>query len=93
MKLKDGFVLREVAGEHIVVPVGERVVDLNGLLTLNATARVLWECLAAEQSEEDLVAALTDHFEVDDATAQADVALFVADLREKGLLDATADDQ
>jgi len=88
MKLKDGFVLREVAGEHIVVPVGERVLDLNGMLTLNATARVLWEALATEQTEADLVTALTDRFEVSSEAAQTDVAAFVAALAERGLLDA-----
>lgn len=90
MKLKEGFVLRDVAGESIVVPIAERVVDFNGLMTLNATARVLWEQLQTEQTEADLAAALTERFEVTDETARADVAAFVALLAEKGLLDATA---
>lgn len=90
MKVKDGFLLREIAGEHIVVPIGERVVDLNGLLTLNAPARVLWEELATEQTEDDLVEALTERFEVSPEVARTDVSDFVALLAEKGLLDAGA---
>jgi len=90
MKVKDGFLLREIAGEHIVVPIGERVVDLNGLLTLNATARVLWEELATEQTEDDLVEALTERFEVSPEVARADVSDFVSLLADKGLLDAGA---
>ncbi|MBU0609115.1 MAG: PqqD family protein [Armatimonadetes bacterium] len=90
MKVKDGFLLREIAGEHIVVPIGERVVDLNGLLTLNATARVLWEELATEQTEDDLVEALTERFEVSPEVARTDVSDFIGLLAEKGLLDAGA---
>ena len=41
MKIKDGYMVREVAGSQIVVPVGERTVDFNGIITLNETAAFL----------------------------------------------------
>ena len=45
MTLKKGFMLRSIAGTHVVIPLGERVVDFNGILTLNETGAFLWELL------------------------------------------------
>ena len=56
MKLKKGFVLREVAGETVVVPV-EAELNFNGMITLNEAAKVLWSVLENETSTEDLVKA------------------------------------
>lgn len=90
MKLKNGFLLREVGGTHVVVPIGERVVDFNGLVTLNETGRFLWERLMDGSDEASLVRALTDEYEVNDDDAVHDVHAFVCDLADKGLLDSDA---
>lgn len=81
MKLKEGFLLREVAGETVVIPSGDSL-DLNMMITLNETGRVLWECLEKGAQEQDLVNALLAEYEVDEATAQAHVRKFVEKLRE-----------
>jgi len=47
MKLKEGFMLRQVAGEHVVLPVGADV-DFNGMITLNETGAFLWNRLEQE---------------------------------------------
>ena len=44
MKLKKGFILRDVAGEWVVVNV-DGDIDLNGMITLNDTGKTLWRCL------------------------------------------------
>lgn len=85
MKIKDGYLLREVAGSHVVVPV--RDADLNGMITLNDTGALLWERLQRGCDEADLLRALRDAFEVDEATARADIARFLDRLTEAGLLD------
>lgn len=87
MKLKDGFMLREVAGQWIVVPLGERVVEFNGLLTLSETGAVIWEMLEKECSETDLVQAILSDYNIDKETAKADIHDFVAQIKEKGLLE------
>lgn len=81
MKLKDGFVLRQVAGQTIVLPTGANV-DLNVMITLNETGKVLWNCLERGAEESELVQALLAEFDVDEAMAKSDVADFVARLRE-----------
>ena len=85
MKLKEGFVLRTVRGDHIVVPTGDSL-DLNMMITLNDTGRFLWEKLEQGAETEELVAALLGEYEVEEATAKAHVAAFVEKLNGHGFL-------
>lgn len=85
MKLKDGFILRDVAGQTVVLPSGEEM-DLNMMITLNDTGKFLWELLEAEKSEAELVSALLSEYDVDEATASDAVAGFVEKLAENGFL-------
>lgn len=86
MKLKDGFVLRTVGTNHLVVPVGVQTVDFRCLITLNETGAFLWQQLSQERRQEELTAALLEEYEVTPEQAAADVAAFVAKLQEAGLL-------
>lgn len=85
MKLKDGFILRTVAGETIVVPTGSAL-DLNMMITLNETGKFLWEKLEKGAQTEELVAALLEEYDVDETTAKAHVAAFVEKLNGHGFL-------
>lgn len=85
MKLKDGFILRTVAGQTVVLPTGEDL-DLNMMITLNDTGAFLWEKLQAEIDEDGLVAALLAEYDVDKETAHKSVQAFVAKLNENGFL-------
>ena len=85
MKLKDGFILREVAGQTIVLPSGDDM-DLNMMITLNDTGRFLWKLLTEETDEPALVAALLGEYDVDKETAQIAVSAFIVKLNENGLL-------
>ena len=86
MKIKDGFVLREVAGDIVVIPSGDTL-DLNMMITLNDTGRFLWELLEKGAEKEDLVQALTQEYDVSADNAKTHVDVFVAKLNENGLLD------
>ena len=85
MKLKDGFILRTVAGQTVVLPTGDEL-DLNMMITLNDTGAFLWEQLQEETDEDKLVAALLGEYDVDEATARNAVKTFVAKLNENGFL-------
>ena len=87
MKIKDGFLLRQVGGNHVVVPVGAQSVDFRCLITLNEVSAFLWKQLAADSTVESLVAALLAEYDVTADIATVDVERFVANLREKNLLD------
>ena len=51
MKLKDGFILGEIAGECVVLPSGNNL-DLSKMTTLNATGKFIWERLEKETTED-----------------------------------------
>ena len=85
MKLKDGFMLRQIAGQTVVLPCGDEL-DLNLMITLNDTGAFLWEKLSEETDEDALVAALLAEYDVDEATAKKAVEDFVKKLNEHGFL-------
>ena len=85
MKLKQGFILRTVAGEKVGLPSGDEL-DLNMMITLNDTGAFLWERLQSEIDEVALVAALLEEYDVDEATAKNSVAAFVKKLNDNGFL-------
>lgn len=87
MKIKDGFILRNIADEYIVVPVGENTFDLNGIINLNEVAAFLWENMQTTISEEDLVKKLLDNYDVSKKKAKADVEEFIKKVDEAGFLD------
>lgn len=86
MKIKDGFMLRKVGGQNIVVALGEASRSFNGIIRLNDTGVFLWQKLQQETSEEQLLAALTAEYDIGEEQAKADIAEFVAALRKAALL-------
>lgn len=87
MRIKDGFLARQIVGEWIVIPVGERVADFNGIITLNETAVFLWGLLQENTDQAALLKSLTEEFEVTPEQAQTDLAEFLDSLRINGLLE------
>ncbi|MBE6933606.1 MAG: PqqD family protein [Ruminococcaceae bacterium] len=85
MKLKDGFILRTVAGETVVLPAGG-VTDFDMMITLNDTARFLWERLTVGAETEELVNALLGEYDVTRDVAQKSVEAFVNRLKELDFL-------
>lgn len=84
--MKSGFVLEEVGGAYIAVAVGANA--SNALIKMNGTGAFLWRLLdAGNMTEDSLVQALTEEYEVDENLARRDVSAFVIKLREAGLLD------
>lgn len=86
MKIKDGFLLREVAGSHIVVPLGGAA-DFGGMMTLNPVGAYLWTAMESDTDEKTLVEKLLSEYEVDAQTAARDVHVFAEKLRAAGLLE------
>ncbi len=87
MKTKKGFMLREVAGNSVVVAVGEASRSFNGLITLNDTAVFLWNLLSKGATEEELVDAIKSEYIVEADVAKNDVAAFVEKCKKAGLIE------
>lgn len=85
LKLKEGFILREIGGEVMVIPSGEEL-DLNMMITLNETGRFLWERLQDGTTVDGLVSALLSEYEVEEAVARENVEKFVEKLNAHDFL-------
>ena len=86
MKIKEGFILREIAGSFIVVAVGEAVKSFNGVINLNPTGALLWKKLSEGGDEQSLLKALLDEYDVEEEVAKKDIELFIDRLKKANLI-------
>ena len=88
MTRKADFLMQKVGGEHLLVPLGAEVLNLNGLITLNDTAAHVWELLAGRHDVDSLAAGVAAKFDVAPDAARVDVQALVDEMSRLGLLDA-----
>lgn len=86
MKVDKEFVLREIAGDYIIIPTGKTVLEFNGLITVNEVGASLWNMLQEEVAFEDLVKGILDEYEVEEEVAREDIQEFLAKLVDGGIL-------
>ena len=86
MKIKDGFILREIAGNFIVIAIGNAVKDFNGVITLNETGAFLWKQLEKGATKEQLLKALLNEYEVTQEIALQHIDKFIEKLTNAQLL-------
>lgn len=87
MRIKEDYVLKTVGKQFIVVPVGKEAVKFQGMITLNPTAKFLFELLKDEKNEQQLTEELMNHYDVDKEVAQRDVLAFIETLKKHHLLE------
>lgn len=86
MKLKPGFILRPFGDQWIAVAVGDTR-QKNLMLSMNKTGAFLWECLQQQVTEQQLVDALTDRYQVNCEVAAQDVARLLDTFIKEDMLD------
>lgn len=86
MKIKREFVLREIAGDILLVPTGKTALDLNGMLTMNSAGADIWKMLPEVESEDEIVSRLLEEYEAEPEQVKHDVAEFLDKFRELGIL-------
>jgi hypothetical protein len=87
MKRKTDFIMQNVGGENLLVPLGAKVMDLNGLIILNDTAACVWKLLAHERAVDELTATVAERFDVTPERARVDVQTFVDEIAKMGLIE------
>ena len=86
MKIKDGFVLREMCGEYIVAAEGLQHINFNKLISLNSTAAFLWKALENKEfTVEDMAQLLVDEYEIDMELASTDSASLIKAWLDAGI--------
>ncbi len=87
MKINKDMTLRQIAGENILVPGANAVLDLNGLFVVTETGALIWKLLPDAENENDIVEKILEEYEVDRETAENDVKEFLDKLRTFGIID------
>ena len=86
MKIKEGFILREVAGQFMVVAIGDLSKEFNGIVRLNSVGKFLWENMQEDTTAEELLKKITSEYEVDEETAKNDINKFIETLKGADIL-------
>ena len=82
MKLKMDFILRDIVGETVLVPINESTSSFNGLITINELGKFIWENLEKVETEEELLQLILNEYEVDEDTAKKDLDEFLQVLKD-----------
>ena len=87
MKINQGFELREMCGERIIIATGKENIDFSKVISLNESAAWLWnEVEGKEFTPDTLAALLMEQYDVDEATALADATALAAQWVSIGLV-------
>ncbi len=87
MKIKEGFLVREVSGQTVIIPDGEKNVDFKGMIKLNESAKLIWEALAKGKDEEAVADELAEKYGLSKEKALSDVQSFTDRMRKEGFLE------
>ncbi len=87
MKFKNGFVLRRVLGDAVVIATGEAAKNFQGMVKLNETAATILENIDAGMSKEDVIAKISTDYEVDSETVAADVEKLLEQMLTAGIME------
>lgn len=86
MKIRKELLKREVGGEAFLVPLGKTVYESNGLFVLTELGSFIWDLLPEAENEDQILEAILREYEVDEATARADLVQFLEKLKKMGIL-------
>lgn len=92
MKIVKEFIVRKIAGEHVLVPTGSTAEEFNGMMTMTETAALIWENLEKVDSLEEMIDLVMQEYEVDQETAERDVTALVNELVRIGFIQYTKED-
>ncbi len=87
MKLNENYILKTVAGMPVVVPVGEAVNNIHGMITLNGPAEIIWKALEENKSYDEIVALIKSDYDADEDVIKADLNAFIDKLKNYKILE------
>lgn len=86
MRISKEFVLREIAGDYIIIPIGSTALEFHGLITVNEVGVTLWKMLQEEVTVDQLVQGVLAEYEVEEEVAREDIQEFLDALVKGGIL-------
>ena len=86
MKFKKEFMIREIVGETILIPMGDSNNHFNGIITINELGKFIWENLESSKDEEELLHKILEEYEVEEKEAKDDLDEFLDKLRQVDII-------
>ena len=86
MKVDKDFLLREIAGEYIIIPTGNAALEFNGLISVNEVGVSIWKMLQNDVTLDELVAGILAEYDVEESVAREDILEFLDRLQSVGML-------
>ena len=86
MKIKKGYLLRRLADDWVVVPIGDTSLDFSRMMRVNETGVFIWEMLEVEREREDLVSAILEQYNMDRDTVEKNLNEFLQALYDRDIL-------
>ena len=87
MKIKEGYVIRKVMGNHVVIATGAQSKDFHGMVKLNDTAAEIWELISKGMTEDEICAAMLESYDVDENQLRTDVKKTLKTLIDQGFVE------
>ena len=87
MKACNGFILRNLAGEHVLMPVGDNIGVFGGTVLMNELSAFVWKQLQVSVTREELLTRILNRYDIDEKTAAADLDSLLAKLKKMGLIE------
>lgn len=87
MKLNENFILKTVAGMPVVVPVGEAVNNIRGMITLNGPAEIIWKALEENKEYDEIVVLIKREYDASEEIIKADLDAFLEKLKNYKILE------
>lgn len=87
MKIDKEFVLREIAGDYIIIPTGKTALEFNGMITVNEVGVSIWNMLQEEVTFEQILQGIMEEYDVEESAAREDVREFLDKLVKSGIME------
>ncbi len=86
MKIKKEMVLRNIAGDYVLVPAGASVKEYNGLFAINEVGAAIWDLLEKCETEDEIACALAKEYDAPNELLKKDVTAFLKKLKDLDLI-------
>lgn len=88
MKLREGFIIREVAGSTVVVPTGDLMAEFSKMFTINEVGKFIIELLQSQDiTIKEIVEMIVNEYDIDEEMAMQDTENFIQKLKEDNMLE------
>lgn len=87
MKINENYILKTIAGSPVVVPVGDAVDNIKGMITLNGPAETIWKCLENGDDFEAILNTLKSKYDAPEELLKSDLTAFIEKLQKLNIVE------